>query len=272
MTKVLFALLVLGVLGGIFGALLSYASRIFHVETDPRQAAVRDCLAGANCGGCGYPGCDGYAAAVAAGEAPVGKCVAGGKESAEKIAAIMGVSAEAEEKKVAFVPCSGGEDHAKLRYRYTGPKDCRAAMLFGEKSDKLCSFACIGLGNCVEACNFDAIHVEKGVAKVNRVRCVGCGSCAQVCPKGIIRLISASQKVAPACSSCDKGAVVLKQCDVGCIGCMKCQRECPSEAIAVTDNLARVDPEKCTGCGHCAEICPRHIITLWKDTAERSSR
>ena len=261
MNTILLSVVVLGVMGAILGALLAIASRVFHVEVDPKQAAVRECLAGANCGGCGYPGCDGYAAAVAAGKAPTNKCVAGGAETAAKVAEIMGVSAGAEERRIAFVPCSGCEGHAEKRFNYTGPQDCRAAMLFGGNSSKLCTFACIGLGNCVKACQFGAMHLENGVAKVDRSKCVGCGACVDACPKSIVKLIPESQRVMPACSSHDKGAAVMKICKAGCIGCMKCQRECPAGAIEVKDFLAVVDPEKCTRCGHCAEVCPRHIIT-----------
>lgn len=260
MKTVLLSVLVLGVLGAAFGALLAFAAKIFHVEVDPKQEAVRECLAGANCGGCGYPGCDGYAAAVAAGEAPCNKCVAAGAEAAAKIAEIMGASNEGLEKMVAFVPCSGGDGHAKPRFNYTGPQDCRAAMLFGGKSNKQCTFACIGLGNCAKVCKFDAMHIENGVAKVDRDKCVGCGACADACPKSIVKLIPESQKVMPACSNKEKGARVMKICDIGCIGCMKCQRECPAQAIKIVDFLAVIDTEKCTNCGHCAEICPRHII------------
>ena len=260
MTTILYSILVLGALGAVFGAILAFAAKIFYVEVDPKQEAVRACLAGANCGGCGYPGCDGYAAAVAAGDAPTNRCVAAGPEAAEKIAAIMGVSGGTAEKMVAFVPCSGGDGHAQMRFNYSGPKDCRAAMLFGGKSNKTCTFACIGLGTCTHACQFDAIHVVEGVARVDRSKCVGCGACADVCPKSIIKLLPASQKVLPVCSNKDKGGVVMKMCDVGCIGCMRCQRECPAGAVTVTESLASIDPEKCTNCGHCAEICPRKII------------
>ena len=258
---ILYSVLVLGALGAIFGALLAFASKIFYVEVDPKQAAVRECLAGANCGGCGYPGCDGYAAAVAKGEAPCNKCVACAPEMHAKIAEIMGASNEEAEKMVAFVPCSGCTDVAEPRFNYTGPEDCRAAMLFGGKSNKLCTFACIGLGNCVKACQFGAMHLENGVAKVDRSKCVGCGACVDACPKSIVKLIPESQRVMVACSSHDKGAAVMKICKAGCIGCMKCQRECPAGAIEVRDFLAVVDPEKCTRCGHCAEVCTRHIIT-----------
>ena len=261
MKTILLSMLVLGVLGAIFGAVLAFAAKIFHVEVDPKQRAVREALAGANCGGCGYPGCDGYAKAVAAGEAPCNKCVAGGAATAAKLAEIMGVSNDAAEKMVAFVPCSGSCDNADPRFNYSGPEDCRAAMLFGGKSSKWCSFACIGLGNCQRACQFGAMHVENGVAKVDRRKCVGCGACVDACPKDIVKLIPESQKIMVACSSMDKGAQVMKVCKVGCIGCMKCQRECPAGAITVTNFLASIDPAKCTNCGHCAEVCPRHIIT-----------
>ena len=260
---ILYSVLVLGALGAIFGALLAFASKIFYVEVDPKQAAVRECLAGANCGGCGYPGCDGYAAAVARGEAPCNKCVACAPEMHAKIAEIMGASNEEAEKMVAFVPCSGCTDVAEPRFNYTGPEDCRAAMLFGGKSSKLCTFACIGLGNCAKACKFDAMHIVDGVAKVDRYNCVGCGACVDACPKSIVKLIPESQKIMPACRNNDKGAQVMKVCKVGCIGCMKCQRECPADAITVVNNLAQVDVSKCVQCGHCADICPRHIITYF---------
>ena len=265
MKTILLSIAVLGVLGALFGAILAYASKIFHVETDPKEAAVRECLAGANCGGCGFPGCDGYAKAVAAGKAPTNKCVAGGAEAAKKIAEIMGVAGGEAEKMVAFVPCSGTEGHAEKRFNYSGPIDCQAAMLFGGKSNKTCTFACIGLGNCTRACRFDAIHIVDGVAKVDPSKCVGCGACADTCPKSIIQMIPASQKIMPACSNHDKGAKVMKMCDFGCIGCMKCQRECPADAITVVDNLAVVNPDKCVLCGHCADICPRHIINFFDD-------
>ena len=265
MTTILYSILVLGILGALFGALLAVAAKVFAVEVDPKQEAVRECLAGANCGGCGYPGCDGYAAAVAKGEAPCNKCVAGGPEAAAKIAKIMGVDACDTEKMVAFVPCSGTEGHVEKRFNYSGPQDCQAAMLFGGKSNKTCTFACIGLGNCVKVCKFDAMHIVDGVAKVDRSKCVGCGACVEACPKGLPRLVPASQKVIVGCSNRDKGAKVLKICDFGCITCQKCMRECPQGAISFENNLPVVDNSKCIKCGHCAEVCPRHILKTFND-------
>ena len=248
-TLILEGIAVLGIMGAVFGALLAFAAKIFHVEVDPKQEAVRECLAGANCGGCGYPGCDGYAAAVAAGQAPVNCCVAGGQEAADKIAAIMGVYA-------------GAEGVAVKRFNYKGPQDCQAAMLFGGKSNKECRFACIGLGNCARACKFGAMHIVNGVAKVDRDKCVGCMACADACPKKIIEKVPYKQAVLVGCRNQDKGAVTRKICDVGCIGCMKCQRECPAEAIKIENFVSTIDYDKCVGCGHCADICPRGIINL----------
>lgn len=257
---ILYAVAALGLLGAGFGAVLAVASRVFHVEMDPRQEAVRSCLAGANCGGCGYPGCDAYAAAVARGEAPCNKCVAAPPEEQDKIARIMGAENTGAERRVAFVPCSGCEGVAEPRFHYSGPQDCRAAMLFGGKSNKLCSFACLGLGNCVRACPFGAMKLENGVAKVNRAACVGCGACRDACPKKLVQMLPASQRVMPACSNRTRGTAVTKICKAGCIGCKKCERECPAGAISVVDSLAVVNPALCTQCGYCVDACTRHVI------------
>ena len=244
--NIVYAMLVLGVMGAIFGGLLAFAAKIFYVEQDERIGQVRECLAGANCGGCGFAGCDAYAAAVVAGEAPPNKCGPGGKKTAEAVAAIMGLDAVAEVKYVAYVPCSGSCGTAKDFFEYEGPADCVAAMRFGNKGPK--------------ACQFDAMHIVNGVAVVDREKCTSCMACAAACPKGIIQKVPYEQRVLVGCSSNDKGALTRKLCDAGCIGCMKCQRECPHEAIKVVDNLAVIDYDKCSGCGHCAEVCPRHII------------
>ncbi len=258
---IIWAILILGALGLLFGVLLSFAGRVFAVETDPREEAVLEACAGANCGACGYPGCSGYAAAVVKGEAPTNACVPGGAQTAAKISEIMGVDAEAGEKAVAFVRCSGTCGHTKEKFTYEGLPSCLAATRLGGGSGaNVCSFGCMGLGDCAAACPFDAMHVVDGVAQVDRSKCVGCMKCAEACPKNLITKIPASASNAVACSSTDKGPAVMKYCDFGCIGCQKCKRECPADAITVTNFLAVVDQDKCVHCGHCADVCPRSVI------------
>jgi len=260
MSNVLNAVLVLGIMGAVFGAVLAVASKVFHVDVDERVTQVREVLPGANCGGCGFAGCDAYAAAVGSGGAPTDLCVVGGTAVAMKVGEIMGVEACPQEKFVAFVPCSGADGVAKNFFDYEGPESCVAAMRFGNKGPKECQFSCIGLGDCACACKFDAMHIVNGVAEVNREKCVGCKACIAACPKDIVKMVPYNQKVLVGCRSHDKGARVMKVCDVGCIGCMKCQKVCPTGAIVVTNNLAEIDYGKCIGCGKCAEVCPRNII------------
>lgn len=260
MNGIIVAVLVLGLLAAVFGIMLVSASRVFKVESDPREAEVRACLAGANCGACGYAGCDAYAAAIAKGEAPINLCGPGGEETAKSIAHIMGLDNAETEGRKAFVACSGICGRVRVRFKYNGPQDCAAAMLFGGRGDKQCSHACIGLGSCVKACKFEALSVVDGIARVDTSKCVGCGACAAACPKRIIKLVPESRRYAVACGTKEKGMTVMKVCDAGCIGCMKCYHSCPKGAIIMENNLARIDHTKCDNCGLCAEVCPREII------------
>ncbi len=258
---VIWAILILGALGLLFGVLLAVAGRVFAVEIDPKEKAIREACAGANCGACGYPGCDGYAAAVVKGEAPVNGCAPGGAEAAAKIGRIMGVTAEAGQASVAFVRCSGVCGHTKEKFSYEGLSSCLAATRLGGGSGaNVCTAGCMGFGDCAAACPFGAMRVTDGVAQVDRAKCVGCMKCAEACPKNLIVKIPASSTDVVGCSSTDKGNVVAKYCDFGCIGCMKCARECPADAITVENNLAVIDQEKCVNCGHCSDICPRRCI------------
>ena len=258
---ILTATLVVGVTGLILGIALVATGRKFHVETDPREAAVRDLLPGNNCGACGFAGCDAVAAAVAKGEAPANACPVCSSEAAEKIAAVMGVKAEAAERHVAFVRCGGDCEKTSPASHYVGISDCRAAALAG-LNPWSCSHGCLGYGSCAAACNYDAIHVVNGVAVVDSSKCVGCGLCAAACPKGLIALIPAGKRAVIRCSSPDKGAEVRKICAAGCLGCGICARQCPEEAVTVEGTLARVDGEKCVGCGRCAEKCPTHAAAM----------
>ena len=258
---VISAMIILGALGLLFGVLLVIAGKVFYVEKDPKEEAVRAVLAGANCGACGFPGCDGYAAAVAKGEAPVNGCVPGGAAAAAAIGDIMGVSAGAGEANYAYVRCSGTCGHTKEKFEYQGPPSCLAATRLGGGSGaNVCTAGCLGFGDCAAACPFDAMHVVDGVAQVDREKCVGCMKCAETCPKKLIVKVPASSTNAVGCNSHDKGPVVMKACDFGCIGCQKCKKECPADAIVIDNFLASIDQEKCVHCGHCVEVCPRKVI------------
>ena len=251
---------VLGVLGLIFGLVLGFAAKKFAVETDPREEAIVACLPGANCGGCGFPGCSGYAAAVVKGEAATNRCVAGGAAVAAQVAEIMGVSAETAARSVAMVRCSGSSERARKKYDYAGIQDCRSAALLPGGGPKECAFGCLGFGSCVAACNFDAMHIVDGVARVDREKCVGCMACAEACPKHLIIKVPYDGQVTVPCASTEKGAEVRKLCDIGCIGCRICEKTCEQDAIHVVDNVAVIDYDKCISCGKCAEKCPRHLI------------
>ena len=257
--KILLPVLIFIGLGLLMGALLALASKLFAVKKDEKAEAIKECLPGANCGGCGYSGCEAYAAAVSAGDAPVNKCSVGGAEAASKIAQIMGVDAGEQVRMRAQVMCSGTGEYAKKKYIYEGIDDCVAASKIGG-GDKMCKNGCIGLGNCVRACPFDAIVVEDGVAAVDYSKCKGCGICVSACPKGIIKLIPFDAKHWVGCMSVDDGKNTRKVCDVGCISCKICQKNCPAGAINVDNFVASIDYDKCTGCDICTDKCPRHII------------
>lgn len=257
---ILVATLLVGAIGAFIGVFLGIAGIKFKVEVDPKEEAVLGKLPGNNCGGCGYAGCSGLAAAIAKGEAPVNSCPVGGEKVAEQIAEIMGVEASNSEPMVAYVHCQGDCDKAKSDYDYTGAEDCRMMAFVPNGGPKTCNSGCLGYGTCVKECPFDAIHIVNGVAVVDKEKCKACGKCIAVCPKNIISMIPKSAKQVVACSSTDKGPVAMKACTVACIGCGICVKNCPAEAIKVENFHAIIDYEKCTGCGVCMEKCPKKAI------------
>ena len=258
------AVILVTVIGLVAGILLSYASKIFKVQEDQLFIDLRAELPGANCGGCGFAGCDDYAANLVADEAlPCTKCSPGGAAVAAQIADILGRSAGATEPQVAQVMCNGTCEASRTVLEWQGMQSCKGAKGWFT-SPNACMFGCIGLGDCADACQFDAIGVVDGVAKVNRENCVACGACVGVRPQSIIKLVPKKNQVHVLCSSTDKGAVARKNCDNSCIGCMKCTTVCNFDAIHVEDNLARIDESKCKSCGLCAAICPTGAINSFK--------
>ena len=260
MTGLLFAAVVIGAIGIVIGVLLGIASEAFKVEVDEREILVRAELPGNNCGGCGFPGCDGLANAIAAGTAPVNGCPVGGAAVADKIAAIMGVESGGSEKKVAFVKCKGTCDKARVQYHYFGIDDCVKVAVVPGGGEKACSYGCMGYGSCVKACAFGAIHVVDGVAVVDKEKCVACGKCVAACPNRLIELVPYSAEHLVQCSSHDKGKEVKAKCDSGCIACTLCTKQCEFDAIHMDNNVAVIDYTKCTNCGKCAAKCPAKVI------------
>ena len=265
--NILIPVIVIGGMGLVFGALLAVAAKIFEVKKDERIPLIVECLPGANCGGCGYAGCAAYAEAICNDGAPVSACPVGGSEAAAKIAEIMGVEAEAQERMVAFVACMGTPEVAKNRYVNNEAIDCHSAnrLAGGMKG---CTYGCLGCGSCVEKCQYGGISIVNGVAVVDKELCTNCGSCIAECPRGVIIRIPYSSRAAVFCNSKASGKEVRLVCDAGCLGCGICAKNCPKQAIAVEDNVARIDGTKCVGCGICVEKCPQKCIELINKNAK----
>lgn len=254
-------ILVMSIMGLLFGLGLAFASRIFRVKADPRVERILSALPGSNCGACGKAGCSAMAEAIAQGDRSLTSCPVAEEEAYSKIAEILGVEKKAVTKKIARIWCGGGK-RAKDKYAYQGVQTCAAANLFA-RGQKLCSFACLGFGDCVRACPFDAIHMGKdNIPVVDPLKCTACGKCVEACPKDIISLEEASQKVYVKCLSRDKASFVKDACEVGCIACKICEK-LSKGAFVVEDNLSRLDYNKVdntTPLKLCIEKCPTKCI------------
>ncbi len=256
MNEIVTAVVIVAVIGLICGVVLAAASHFMDVPTDEKFTLARECLPGANCGACGYTGCDGYANALAKGETTATNlCVPGGDTAALAISKALGLAYSGVEEKVAYVHCNGNCDETRDRALYTGIQNCSSAsLIYG--GPKACVYGCLGFGDCALKCPEGAICVTSGIAKIDMTKCIGCGICVKTCPKHIISLIPVTAVTAVECSSADPGAVTRKTCENGCIGCKKCEKECPENAITVSGNLAKIDYSVCTRCGKCASVCP----------------
>ncbi len=261
LTAILWPLLVLGGMGALFGAGLAIANKKLAVPADERVGRVREALPGANCGGCGRPGCDAFAAAVVAGEASVSGCPVGGESVAAAVAAVMGVQAAPAQAAVAEVICRGMTNACREKFVYKGLADCAAAALTAE-GPRAGRYACVGMGNCRRACAFGAIEMKDGIAVIDKAKCASCGRCVAACPKNVIRMVPLARPVLLRCRSAEKGKVVRDACTAGCIGCGKCAKVCPSAAIEMKDSLPNFNYELCTGCLACAKACPTGAITV----------
>ena len=253
--------LIFAVIGAASGVLLTVGSKIFFVKTDETVAKIVEALPNANCGACGFSGCEGYANAVAKGEAPTNRCKPGGAAAAAKIASIMGTEALETVREAAFVRCNGCEGTVEDRFEFDGTPSCAAVERF-YNGKKMCRTGCDGYGDCAAVCENDAIHIINGVAVVDQSKCGACGKCVAVCPNHLIEIRPADYLYAVRCSSKDNAKVTRAICKNGCLGCHLCEKKCPSGAITVKDNHASIDYQYCVGCGICAEVCPAKCITL----------
>ncbi len=252
---------VLGGLGLIFGTGLTYISYKFSIEINPHIEEIFEALPNANCGACGFAGCAMYAEKLAKGEASSpGLCVAGGEDAAKKIAKILGLEKiDLQIPKIAVVICGGGVKEAIKQFFYDGISTCKGANLL-EQGNKACKYGCLGFGDCVLVCPFDAIYIgENGLPIINK-NCTGCGKCLKECPKKVIILVDIKHKVNILCNSNDKGIIVRKICTNGCIACMRCIKACPKQAIEFDNFLAKINYPKCDNCGECIKVCPTKTI------------
>lgn len=250
-------------MGGIGAALalfLAYADKKFQVEEDPALEAIASILPNTNCGGCGYPGCRMLAEKLLAGEAPPNACVAGGNDTARKLAEVLGVAAGDVKRIIAVVLCKGGHKEAERRATYKGDMTCTAANLTG--GDKSCSYGCLGYGECVEACKYDAMAMDdNGLPVVFHDKCVGCGACARACPRNIIEMHPEDHKLFVYCRSKDKGAYAKKVCSVACIACGLCVKDCTvAGGIVLKDNLAVINHDLAPQNDESTKRCPTKCI------------
>ncbi|MDD3725615.1 MAG: RnfABCDGE type electron transport complex subunit B [Candidatus Ratteibacteria bacterium] len=251
--------IILGCLGIFFGTFLTYFSIKFKTEENPLLKNLYELMPNANCGACGLAGCSAFAEAMAEGKIEPSRCVLMTDESIQKICSLLGIETEKRERQVARVLCSGG-NNAKRRFEYKTIQTCNAVSgLFNTNLE--CSYGCLGMGDCVRICPFDVIYMDdNNLPVIDSEKCTGCGKCVAICPKNIIKLISADKNIYIACSSHDRGPIVIKACKTGCIGCGRCVKVCPQQAITMEDNLPVIDYNKCDNCGRCVEECPKKVI------------
>jgi len=264
-STVILTIISLSVLALVAAVILYFVAQKFKVIEDPRIDEIQEALPAANCGGCGFAGCRNFAEALVKAETFEGlNCPVGGAPVMAEAAKILGKEAPVTEPQVAVLLCNGTPDQRPSTSKYDGPQDCRITNnLYIGESD--CSYGCLGNGDCVRACTFDAMYMDQvtNLPVISDEKCVACGACVKACPRNIIELrkkAKKDRKIYVACSNCDKGGPARKACKVACIGCNKCFKVCEFGAITIENNLAYIDAAKCTFCRKCVTECPTNAI------------
>ncbi len=265
MNEIIYAVIALGGIAAVFALIIFFVERKFKVIEDPKIDEIQAITPGANCGGCGFAGCRAFAEAIVkAGTLEKFNCPVGGADVMNAIADALGLKAEIQAPKIAVVRCGGAKEKAPVKFRYDGPQSCFFAHNLSSGQNG-CPNGCLGLGDCVVACKFDAMYMDEttGLPVVIEDKCVACEACVKACPRVIIEMRNKGKKnlrIYVNCVNTEKGAVARKNCAVACIGCGKCVKVCPSEAITMDNNLAYINYEKCTLCRKCVVECPTNAI------------
>jgi electron transport complex protein RnfB len=264
-TALIYPVVTLSLIGAVAAIVLYVVARKCKVDEDTRVGQVEEVLPGANCGGCGYAGCRAFSeVCVRAGDLSGLFCPVGGNDCMEAIANLLGLESVEKTPKIAVIRCNGTYNYCLKTNSYNGVKSC-AILSLAYSGETGCAYGCLGHGDCVNACNFDALFIDSqtGLPKIVEDKCVACGACVAACPKHLIELRKKSaknRKIYVSCRNKDKGALAAKACAVACIGCQKCVKVCPFGAVTVQNNLAFIDSDKCKLCRKCVAVCPTNAI------------
>lgn len=265
--SILVPVTIVAAIGLVAGVGLSIATIIFYQPKEEKEEAVRGVLPGANCGACGFSGCDGYAKALANGEAEATLCSVGGAKTRAELSEVLGISVGDVRRTAAFVCCNGKREYTANKMDYSGTQTCYgASQIFG--GPESCQYGCMGYGDCKAVCEYGAIQMVDGVALIDPDKCVSCMKCVSACPKQLIAMLPAEETAIVACANHERGGGVRKTCTVGCISCSRCVKACPQNAITMDNNLAVIDPDLCNNCRACIDVCPQHCIVEMAEMKE----